>query len=110
MPDAATRAEADALFLRALEGSGPGQGDARTEEDLRRCLTLDPELAAARFLLGMLLELRDERAEAAAEYRRALRSLEEGRARAVPFFLNPMRLQVACLRAIERMEDGGRLR
>ncbi len=105
--DPAARAEADALFIRILEGTAPGEGDARTEEDLRRCLTLDPDLAAARFLLGMLLELRDARAEAATEYRRALRSLEEGRARPVPFFLNHLRLQVACLRAIERMEESG---
>jgi chemotaxis protein methyltransferase CheR len=62
-------------------------------------------MAAARFLLGMLLELRDARAEAALEYRRALRSLEEGRARPVAFFLNHARLQVACLRAIARMGD-----
>ncbi len=110
-PDAGAQAEADALFLHVLEGTG-GQagGDARTEEELRRCLALDPDLAAARFLLGMLLELRDAPAEAAGEYRRALRSLEEGRAREVPFFLNPTRLRVACARAIERTEDASRPR
>ncbi len=110
--DAGALAEADALFLHVLEGTGGGQagGDARTEEDLRRCLALDPDLAAARFLLGMLLELRDAPTEAAGEYRRALRSLEEGRAREVPFFLNPVRLRVACARAIERTEEASRPR
>ncbi|MDC0709305.1 methyltransferase [Stigmatella sp. ncwal1] len=97
-------AEADALFAQILEGAG--ETDVQKEEYLRRCLSLDPELAAARYLLGMMLELREEFPEAAGEYRRALRSLEEGRARATPFFLNPARLQVACARAVERMEVG----
>ncbi|WP_225410475.1 CheR family methyltransferase [Stigmatella hybrida] len=97
-------AEADALFAQILEGAG--DTDGQKEEYLRRCLSLDPELAAARYLLGMMLELREEFPEAASEYRRALRSLEEGRARATPFFLNPTRLQVACARAVERMEEG----
>jgi chemotaxis protein methyltransferase CheR len=97
-------AEADALFARILEGAG--DTDGQKEEYLRRCLSLDPELAAARYLLGMMLELREEFPEAASEYRRAQRSLEEGRARATPFFLNPARLQVACARAVERMEGG----
>jgi chemotaxis protein methyltransferase CheR len=97
-------AEADALFAQILEGAG--ETDVQKEEYLRRCLSLDPELAAARYLLGMMLELREEFPEAASEYRRALRSLEEGRARATPFFLNPARLQVACARAVERMEEG----
>ncbi|XXF80267.1 CheR family methyltransferase [Myxococcaceae bacterium GXIMD 01537] len=99
--DAEAHAEASALFARVLEGSGEG-GEARSEDDLRRCLGLDADLAAARFLLGMMLELRDAPVEASIEYRRALRSLEEGRARAVPFFLNPVRLRTACARAIER--------
>ncbi|ADO73675.1 CheR family methyltransferase [Stigmatella aurantiaca] len=97
-------AEADALFAQILEGAG--ETDVQKEEYLRRCLSLDPELAAARYLLGMMLELREEFPEAAGEYRRALRSLEEGKARATPFFLNPARLQVACARAVERMEVG----
>jgi chemotaxis protein methyltransferase CheR len=65
---------------------------------------LDPDMAAARYLLGMLLEQRGALTEAAGEYRRALSSLEEGRARATPFFLNNARLQVACAHAIERVE------
>jgi chemotaxis protein methyltransferase CheR len=101
-------AEADGLFALVLDGVG--EGDAQPEDYLRRCLALDPDLAAARYLLAMLLELREASAEAATEYRRALRSLEEGRARPTPFFLNHARLAVACARAVERMEGGGRPR
>ncbi|MDY7230550.1 CheR family methyltransferase [Hyalangium rubrum] len=107
-PQDPVHAEADGLFAQVLDGVG--ETDARTEEYLRRCLTLDPDLAAARYLLAMLLELREAFAEAAAEYRKALRSLEEGRARPTPFFLNHARLRVACARAVERMEDGSRPR
>jgi len=100
--------EADALFSLVLEWAAAGsQPSPQTEETLRRCLLLDPDLAAARYLLGMVFEQRSSWAEAAGEYRRALRSLEEGRARATPFFLNNTRLQVACARAIERMERAG---
>jgi chemotaxis protein methyltransferase CheR len=101
-------AEADGLFALVLDGVG--EGDAQTEDYLRRCLALDPDLAAARYLLAMMLELREASAEALAEYRRALRSLEEGRARHTPFFLNHARLAVACARAVERMEGGGKPR
>jgi chemotaxis protein methyltransferase CheR len=101
-------AEADGLFALVLDGVG--EGDAQTEDYLRRCLALDPDLAAARYLLAMMLELREASAEALNEYRRALRSLEEGRARPTPFFLNHARLAVACARAVERMEGGGRAR
>jgi chemotaxis protein methyltransferase CheR len=101
-------AEADGMFALVLDGVG--EGDAQTEDYLRRCLALDPDLAAARYLLAMLLELREAFAEAATEYRRALRSLEEGRARPTPFFLNHARLAVACARAVERMEGGGKPR
>ncbi|HSP78527.1 MAG TPA: chemotaxis protein CheR, partial [Myxococcaceae bacterium] len=96
--------EADALFAQVLEWAASSEASPRTAEALRRCLALDPDLAAARYLLGMLLEQRGARGEAAGEYRRALRSLEEGRARATPFFLNNARLQVACARAVERVE------
>lgn len=103
--EAGAYTEADSLFAKVLEWASAG-GEARpqTVEALRRCLLLDPDLSAARYLLGMLLEQRGALAESAAEYRRALRSLEEGRARATPFFLNNARLQVACARAIERVE------
>jgi chemotaxis protein methyltransferase CheR len=103
--EAGAHSEADALFAQVLEwATAGGEASPRTAEALRRCLTLDPDLAAARYLLGMLLEQRGALVEAAGEYRRALRSLEEGRARATPFFLNNARLQVACARAIERVE------
>ncbi len=96
--------EADALFAQALEWAAGEVASPQTAETLRRCLSLDPDLAAARYLLGMVLEQRGALAEAAEEYRRALRSLEEGRARATPFYLNNARLLVACERAIERVE------
>jgi chemotaxis protein methyltransferase CheR len=98
------QSEADALFARILEGAAGQEPPPQTGEALRRCLGLDPDLAAARYLLGMLLEQQGELAESLTEYRRALRSLEVGRARATPFFLNNARLQVACTRAIERVE------
>ncbi|KFE72332.1 Chemotaxis protein methyltransferase CheR [Hyalangium minutum] len=98
-------AEADSLFTQVLEGVA--ESDSQTEDYLRRCLALDPDLSAARYLLAMLLELRESFADAAAEYRKALRSLEEGRARPTPFFLNHARLRVACEKAIARMEGGG---
>ncbi len=101
-------AEADSLFALVLEGVG--EGDSQTEDYLRRCLTLDPDLSAARYLLGMMLELREAFPEAATEYRKALRSLEEGKARPTPFFLNHARLRVACQKAIQRTEAAGKLR
>ncbi|MFL5350633.1 MAG: CheR family methyltransferase [Hyalangium sp.] len=101
-------AEADGLFALVLDGVG--ETDSQTEDYLRRCLALDPDLSAARYLLGMMLELREEFADAATEYRRALRSLAEGKARPTPFFLNHSRLRVACEKAIERMEGGGKPR
>ncbi|QRN94528.1 methyltransferase domain-containing protein [Archangium violaceum] len=97
--------EAEALFAQVLEWAAEASDvSPQTADTLRRCLTLDPDLASARYLLGMVLEQRGALAEAAAEYRKALRSLEEGRARATPFYLNNARLQVACARAIERLE------
>jgi len=107
-PSGGPHSEADALFAQALEGAG-GEASPQTADTLRRCLALDPDLAAARYLLGMVLEQRGALAEAAEEYRRALRSLEEGRARTTPFFLNNARLQVACARAVERVERAGPL-
>ena len=101
--------EADALFATALEWAGGSEASPQTADTLRRCLALDPDLAAARYLLGMVLEQEGALAEAAEEYRRALRSLEEGRARTTPFFLNNARLQVACARAVERVERAGSL-
>lgn len=104
---ALTSSEAEALFARVLEGASHGELTPQAFDELGRCLVLDPDLAPARYLQGMLLEQRGARDEAAQAYRRALRSLEEGRARPTPFFLNPARLQVACAHALERV---GRLR
>jgi chemotaxis protein methyltransferase CheR len=95
--------EGEALFSLVLEWAATGQGDAQTEAGLRKALYLSPELAAARYCLGLLLEQRGLRADALTEYRRALAVLDSGRARATPFFLNPERLAVACRGAIARL-------
>jgi chemotaxis protein methyltransferase CheR len=102
---ASASAEADRLFAGVLDGTSSGGTEDMAEKDLRRCLSLDPDHASARYLLGLLLEQGGRPTEACAEYRRALQSLEAGRARAVPFFLNPARLQVACAHAAERLES-----
>ncbi|MBZ4406936.1 CheR family methyltransferase [Myxococcus faecalis] len=100
-------AEADLLFACVLDGAASGVSDAAAERDLRQCLQLDPDHAAARYLLALLLEQCRRPLEAASEYRRALVALEEGRARPVPFFLNPSRLRVACAHAAGRLEPLG---
>lgn len=101
-------AEADHLFAGVLDGTSSGGTEDVAEQALRRCLALDPDHAAARYLLALLLEQGGRTAEAGAEYLRALQSLEAGRARPVPFFLNPARLQVACAHAVERLGAGTR--
>ena len=101
-------AEADAP-LRSWCSSGPPGGEASLAdgaEALRRCLSLDPDLAAGALPAGDAAGAAGRAGRGRREYRRALRSLEEGRARATPFFLNHARLQVACAQAIERMETG----
>ncbi|HVE84284.1 MAG TPA: CheR family methyltransferase [Myxococcales bacterium] len=95
--------EARQIFELVLDWAAAGDAEAQTEQGLRRCLYLDPHFAQARYLLGMLLEQRGERAEAATEYRRALAALKEGRSRQTPFFLNDGRLQTACAAALERV-------
>ncbi|MBL0696893.1 CheR family methyltransferase [Comamonas sp. JC664] len=102
--------EADLLFACVLDGAASGVPDSVSERDLRRCLSFDPDHAAARYLLGLLLEQCRRAAEATGEYRRALQSLEAGRARPVPFFLNPDRLRIACAHAAERLESSRRKR
>ncbi|WP_342382045.1 methyltransferase domain-containing protein [Myxococcus stipitatus] len=102
---AAAFTEADLLFACVLDGASSGASDAVAERDLRRCLSLDPDHAAARYLLGLLLEQCRRPLDAVVEYRRALVSLEEGRSRPVPFFLNPSRLKVACAHAAGRLES-----
>ncbi len=109
-PGPEARAEADLLFACVLDGAASGVSDAVAERDLRRCLTLDPDHAAARYLLGLLLEQCRRTAEAASEYRRAFQALESGRSRPVAFFLNPDRLRVACAHAAERLEFSVRRR
>ncbi|NVJ09308.1 methyltransferase domain-containing protein [Myxococcus sp. AM001] len=109
-PGPEARAEADLLFACVLDGAASGVSDAVAERDLRRCLTLDPDHAAARYLLGLLLEQCRRTAEAASEYRRAFLALESGRSRPVAFFLNPDRLRVACAHAAERLEFSVRKR
>lgn len=95
--------EGVALFHLVLEWAAAGEPDAETEAGLRKCLYLVPELACARYLLGKLLEQRAANADAAAEYRRALQSLQSGNVRAAPFFLNNERLFVVCQAALERL-------
>jgi chemotaxis protein methyltransferase CheR len=102
-PSASPEQEGEALFSLVMEWAAAGQGDAQTEAGLRKALYLAPELAAARYCLGLLLEQRGLRADATTEYRRALAVLDSGRARATPFFLNSERLAAACRRALGRL-------
>jgi chemotaxis protein methyltransferase CheR len=104
---AAAMAEADWIFSCVLDGASTGVPDAKSEADLRRCLELDPDHVAARYLLGLLLEQGGLPGAAVAEYRRALVAVDSGRARPVPFFLNLPRLRVACARAVARLEARG---
>ncbi|WP_420715185.1 CheR family methyltransferase [Corallococcus sp. BB11-1] len=104
---ASTMAEADWLFSCVLDGASTGVSDAQAEHDLRRCLDLDPDHVAARYLLGLLLEQCGRPEAAVGEYRRARDAVDSGRARPVPFFLNLPRLRVACARAVERLEAEG---
>ncbi|MBN8227083.1 methyltransferase domain-containing protein [Corallococcus macrosporus] len=106
-PEELARAEADWLFSCVLDGASTGVPDAHSERDLRRCLELDPDHVAARYLLGLVLEQCGQPGAALEAYRRALRAVESGRARPVPFFLNLPRLRVACARAVERLEAEG---
>ncbi|MDP1919159.1 MAG: CheR family methyltransferase [Myxococcales bacterium] len=95
--------EGDQLFSLVLDWSAAGQPDVETEAGLRKALYLSPQLAAARYCLGLLLEQRGLRADATTEYRRALSLLEQGQARATPFFLNTERLTTACRLALARV-------
>ncbi|NBD11626.1 MULTISPECIES: protein-glutamate O-methyltransferase CheR [Corallococcus] len=104
---ASRMAEADWLFSCVLDGASTGVSDAESERDLRRCLELDPDHVAARYLLGLLLEQCGQPGAAVDAYRRALAAVDSGRARPVPFFLNLSRLRVACARAVERLEVEG---
>jgi len=95
--------DGEKLFQLVLEWAAAGASDAETESGLKRCLYLAPELACARYLLGMLYENRGLNADAASEYRRAMSLLREGRALAAPFFLNNARLKTVVERALARL-------
>ncbi len=97
------RTEGERLFELVLEWSAAGQTDEQTEAGLRKVLYLTPDLAPARYLLGMLAEQRGANADASSEYRRALAMLTEGKARQTPFFLNAERLARACQQALTRL-------
>ncbi len=97
------REEGVRLFELVLEWSAAGEKDEQTEKGLRKALYLAPDLAPARYLLGMLLEQRQANADATSEYRRALAMLNEGKARVTPFYLNPERLKAACQIALKRL-------
>jgi chemotaxis protein methyltransferase CheR len=101
------RREAREIFQLVLDWAAAGEPDAHTEQGLRRALYLDPHFAQARYLLGMLLEQRGSRTDAAGEYRRALGALNEGKAQATAFFLNNERLKVACRLALRRVGFNG---
>lgn len=90
------------LFEGMLDAAANGFDDG-LEAGLRRALYLTPDLAPARYLLGMLCEQRGSKADAASEYRRALAVLEAGRATPVRFFLNAQRLKAACVHALDRL-------
>jgi chemotaxis protein methyltransferase CheR len=96
--------EGAALFSLVLDWSAAGQGDLETEAGLRKALYLSPQLAAARYCLGRLLEQRGSRSDAITEYRRALALLEQGTARPTPFFLRLDRLAGACRMGLERLK------
>lgn len=84
------------LFTLVLDWAAEGADHPETEAGLRKALYLAPRLAAARYLLGLLLERRGAGAEAANEYRRALSLLESGSALPCAFYLNNERLLAAC--------------
>ncbi|MBX7116017.1 MAG: chemotaxis protein CheR [Myxococcaceae bacterium] len=96
-------AEAVKLFELVLEWAAADAPDAQTEEGLRKALYLAPDLAAARYMLGLLLEQRGQRVEAAHEYARAVASLTSSKALQTAFFLNPERLTKACQLGLVRL-------
>lgn len=103
MPAINVTDEAVRLFQAVLEMAADGKADAETEARLRKALYLAPDLVAARYLLGLMLEQRSARADAATEYRRALATFRDGKAVTAAFFLNLERLQAACTLALERL-------
>ena len=96
------------LFELVLEWAATGEDHPETEAGLRKALYLAPQLAGARYLLGLILERRGVLADAASEYRRALSMLEGGKALPSAFFLNNDRLKQACKLALNRCAPRGR--
>lgn len=96
-------AESLKLFELVLEWAAADAPDEQTEEGLRKALYLAPELAAARYMLGLLLEQRGQKLEAAQEYARAVSSLTSQKALSTAFFLNPERLKKACQLGLVRL-------
>ena len=92
------------LFELVLEWAANGEDHPETEAGLRKALYLAPQLASARYLLGLILERRGAPADAASEYRRALATLEAGKAMPSAFFLNNDRLKQACKLALKRVK------
>jgi chemotaxis protein methyltransferase CheR len=91
------------LFDLVLEWAAAGEDDRETEAGLRKALYLAPRLAAARYLLGLILERRGQVLDAANEYRRAAALLDAGTAASSAFFLNNERLRAACRVALTRL-------
>ncbi len=91
------------LFELVLEWAAAGEDTTETEAGLRKALYLAPQLAAARYLLGLILERKGRPADAASEYRRALVLLKKGTAAPSAFFLNNARLRDACRIALARL-------
>ncbi|MFT3837290.1 MAG: hypothetical protein QM723_09875 [Myxococcaceae bacterium] len=102
-PSALSTDDGAELFRSLLDKASHGEMTEQTEADLRKCLYLSPGLAPARYLLGVLLEQKGQRADAAAEYRRAVKSSRDRHAPKVEFFLNPHRLERACYVALDRL-------
>ena len=92
------------LFELVLEWAATGEDHPETEAGLRKALYLAPQLASARYLLGLILERRGAPADAASEYRRALAMLDAGKAIPSAFFLNNDRLKQACKLALKRVK------
>ncbi len=91
------------LFELVLEWEASGEDHPEIEAGLRKALYLAPQLASARYLLGLILERRGASVDAASEYRRALLTLEASKAIVSPFFLNNERLKQACKLALKRV-------
>jgi chemotaxis protein methyltransferase CheR len=96
------------LFELVLEWAATGEDHPETEAGLRKALYLAPQLAGARYLLGLILERRGSLPDAASEYRRALAMLEAGKALPSAFFLNNERLKQACKLALRRCVPSGK--